>query len=134
MRETQAAQGSPDKALIDVAVDKIEELRRHASPTGSSGVVASPQANAFIRETHNAFAGYDLLTAIHRGGQGVVYEALQQATRRKVAIKVMKEGPLGGPAERARFEREIHILGQLKHPNIVTIHESGSVGGFSYFV
>ena len=78
--------------------------------------------------------GYDLIREIHPGGQGVVYQAVQQSTNRKVAIKVLREGPFAGLAEKARFEREIQILGQLQHPNIVTIHDSGSASGHFYFV
>ncbi len=82
----------------------------------------------------DSIAGYTILREIHRGGQGVVYQALQKSTNRKVAIKVLKEGPFAGPMHRARFEREVQVLGQLGHPNIVTIHDSGSAAGQHYFV
>lgn len=78
--------------------------------------------------------GYEILREIHRGGQGVVYQALQHSTRRKVAIKVMKEGPFAGPADRMRFDREAQILGTLNHPHIVAIHDTGSASGSYYFV
>lgn len=78
--------------------------------------------------------GYEILREIHRGGQGVVYQAMQKSTRRKVAIKVVKEGPFAGSSERARFEREVQVLGQLNHPSIVAIHDSGAVAGSHYFV
>lgn len=78
--------------------------------------------------------GYDSLREIHRGGQGVVYAALQRSTGRKVAIKVMREGWLARPADRARFDREVRILARLRHPNIVAIHDSGTVGQDQYFV
>jgi serine/threonine protein kinase len=81
-----------------------------------------------------SFAGYKVTKELHRGGQGVVYQAIQQSTNRKVAIKVMKEGPFAHPDDRARFEREVQILGQLQHPNIVAIHDSGKVAGCHYFV
>jgi tetratricopeptide (TPR) repeat protein/tRNA A-37 threonylcarbamoyl transferase component Bud32 len=96
------------------------------TPAASGPFAATPPADAF--------PGYKVLREIHRGGQGVVYQAIQQATRRKVAIKVMKEGPLATTADRARFEREVHILGQLNHPSIVAIHESGVASGNDYFV
>ena len=82
----------------------------------------------------DSFAGYEIVREIHRGAQGVVYLAIQQAPRRKVAIKVMREGPFAGPREKARFEREAQILGELNHPNIVAIHESGTADGTFYFV
>ena len=63
----------------------------------------------------------------------MVYRAIQQATERDVAIKVMREGPFSGPADKARFDREVHILGQLNHPNIVTIHDRGEAAGHFYY-
>lgn len=78
--------------------------------------------------------GYDLLGEIHRGGQGVVYEAFQRSTRRQVAIKVMREGPFAGLVDRTRFEREVTLLASLSHPNIVAVHDSGHVAGHDYFV
>ncbi len=78
--------------------------------------------------------GYQIVREVHRGGQGVVYLAVQQSTRREVAIKVMKHGPLADPADRLRFQREVQVLAQLSHPNIVTIHDSGSAAGQSYIV
>lgn len=74
---------------------------------------------------HGAFPGYDIVREIHRGGQGVVYQAVQLSTRRHVAVKVMHSGPFMGSSGRARFEREVQVLGQLDHPNIVRIHDSG---------
>jgi serine/threonine protein kinase len=78
--------------------------------------------------------GFELLRELHRGGQGVVYLALQKSTKREVAIKVMLQGPFAGPGDRARFEREVAILARLEHPNIVTIHDSGVASGAHYFV
>lgn len=84
--------------------------------------------------TGGSIPGYQLLKEIHRGGQGVVYLAVQEATRRKVAVKVMREGPFAGDHDRARFEREVQVLAQLRDPHIVTVHDSGSNDGCFYFV
>ncbi|MHC4089256.1 MAG: serine/threonine-protein kinase, partial [Planctomycetota bacterium] len=71
----------------------------------------------------------------HRGGQGVVYEALQKATKRKVAIKILVEGPYASKAARKRFEREIDLVAQLKHPNIIIVFDSGmTLDGHQYCV
>lgn len=81
-----------------------------------------------------ALPNYRLLGELHHGGQGVVYKALHLATMRTVAIKVLREGPLARPADRVRFEREVQLLAGLRHPNIVTIHDSGVASGFFYYV
>jgi eukaryotic-like serine/threonine-protein kinase len=78
--------------------------------------------------------GYQVIREIHRGGQGVVYQALQLSTKRDVAVKVMKQGPFATLADRVRFDREVETLGKLKHPNIVAVHDAGAVAGFQYFV
>ena len=80
------------------------------------------------------FHGYVVIREIHRGGQGIVYQAIHKGTKRKVAIKVMREGALASIKERTRFEREIEILAQLDHPNIVNVHDSGRVEGRFYYV
>lgn len=71
------------------------------------------------------FPGYELLEEIHQGGQGVVYKAVQQATKRTVALKVLLAGPFSSARQRHRFEREIDLVAGLEHPNIVTLYDSG---------
>ena len=79
--------------------------------------------------------GYDVLREVTHGGQGVVYQAVQRSTKRKVAIKVMREGPFASKASRRRFEREIELAVSLKHPNIIAVFDSGVTGhGHAYYV
>jgi serine/threonine protein kinase len=49
-------------------------------------------------------------------------------------VKVLRDGSLATAVDRKRFEREVYILGQLEHPNIVTVHDSGVASGSQYFV
>lgn len=78
--------------------------------------------------------GYQILSEVHRGGQGVVYLAFQESTQRRVALKVMRGGPLATDSDRARFRLEVQTLASLRHPNIVSIHDSGVAGECHYFV
>lgn len=82
----------------------------------------------------DSFPGYQILGEASRGGQGVVLKALQKATRRKVAIKIMRESLFASPCDDPRFTREVQILGALKHPRIVAIHDSGVSNGRRYLV
>ncbi len=78
---------------------------------------------------------YTILRELHRGGQGVVYLAVQDSTNRRVAVKILSRGPLAGSSDRlARFEREVESLSLLKHPNVVTIHDCGREHGHVYLV
>ncbi len=69
--------------------------------------------------------GYHLKEEIHRGGQGIVYRAIQLGTKREVALKVLLEGALAGKTTRRRFEREVELAASLRHPHIVNILDSG---------
>ncbi len=113
---------------ILAARDQIEdsEARQASFPRRKSAAVPAPSADFF--------PGYELRGEIHRGGQGIVYQAIQKSTGRTVAIKMLREAAFAGPTERSRFEREVQVLAALKHPNIVTIHDSGNADGHLYFV
>ena len=79
--------------------------------------------------------GYHDLKEINRGGQGIVYAAQQEHPRRKVAIKLLLAGAFSSPAARRRFDREIEIIAQLQHSNIVAVYEAGETPeGHGYFV
>jgi serine/threonine protein kinase/Tfp pilus assembly protein PilF len=145
MSEPRTPDKPDDPSSAETIASELRDPARQPA-TGSSGssdhddtIAASslsyePSGTSSFGALPDVFASYKLVRELHRGGQGVVYLAMQQSTRRKVAIKVMREGPFGGPRDKARFEREVHILGQLKHPNIVAIHECGIVAGNDYFV
>lgn len=77
---------------------------------------------------------YEILRESHRGAQGVVFEARHRVTGRRVAIKVLRSGPWVGPNDAARFEREIRVLGLLRHPGIVAVLDGGVASGSAYLV
>ncbi|MDX2197807.1 MAG: serine/threonine-protein kinase [Phycisphaerae bacterium] len=80
-------------------------------------------------------AGYADLRELKRGGQGVVYTAIQSSTHRRVAIKLLSGGAASSERARRRFEREIDLAATLDHPNIVRIYDSGrTADGAPYFV
>lgn len=69
--------------------------------------------------------GYEIRDEIHRGSQGVVYRAVQIATRRTVAMKLSLTGAFATERQRQRFEREVELLAALRHPHVVTVYDSG---------
>jgi len=83
-------------------------------------------------------AGYRPLGVVSTGAQGVVYRARQESTQRTVAIKVLAapgapdgggDGTASATRRRMRAEREVEIIARLRHPNIVAVHESRTIGG-----
>ena len=83
----------------------------------------------------DTFAGYTIVREIHRGGQGIVFQAIQNSTKRMVALKVLRAGPLASEKATKRFTREIKLLVQLRHPNIIAMFDTGTaLDGQQYYV
>jgi len=62
------------------------------------------------------------------GGMGRVYAAYDPQLDRKVALKLLRSGS-GADAEKcARLVREAQAVAQLSHPNVVAVHDAGTVG------
>jgi serine/threonine protein kinase len=71
---------------------------------------------------------YKVLSMIGQGGCGVVYKALQTSTEQQVAVKVLKiQGmtPAMREEQRARFWREMKLIGKLGNPHTVRLIDSG---------
>jgi dienelactone hydrolase len=65
---------------------------------------------------------------------GVVYRATDEQLRRTIAIKFLPPEFLHDPSRLGRFRNEARALSALNHPQIVTVHEVGQVGGTPFFV
>lgn len=76
---------------------------------------------------------FRILREIGRGGMGVVYEAEQVSLKRRVALKVLRFGPVADPVAMQRFQREAETIGGLHHTNIVPIFAIGADEGVRYY-
>jgi len=68
---------------------------------------------------------YRLIREVGRGGMAVVHEAEDLDLHRVVALKIVA-APDQHPHLIARLRREAKIIAQLRHPNIVAVHEVGT--------
>ena len=78
--------------------------------------------------------GYELRELLGQGSMGVVYKAIRKLDQFPVAVKVMLAKVAVHETVRKRFLREIEIIRQLSHANIVALIASGSVRNAFYFV
>jgi len=67
------------------------------------------------------------------GAMGTVYRGTHTPTGQKVAVKFMSPSLGGNERSMARFEREVAILKQLKHPNIVRCFGASKHQGMPYY-
>ena len=78
--------------------------------------------------------GYELREILGQGGMGVVYKAVRKLDQFPVAVKVMLAKAAVHDKSRQRFLREIDIIRELNHDNIVALISSGAVQNAFYFV
>ena len=93
-------------------------IDRVLSETGSAGASSSLPAPASIRE-------YQILGELGKGGMGSVYLAKHTRLHRNVALKLLPDHLAADPQFRGRFEREMAVIGQLDHPNLVSARDAG---------
>jgi tetratricopeptide (TPR) repeat protein len=69
--------------------------------------------------------GYEILGPLGEGGMGTVWRAVQQSTRREVALKLLRQSALGSAKAQVRFEREVELAARLQHPHVARVYDSG---------
>lgn len=74
------------------------------------------------------FGRYHVVRELGQGGFGIVLLAEDLQLARDVAIKVQRPESLLSPDARKRFMREARASAPLKHPNLVTVYDSGEEG------
>lgn len=99
--------------------------RERQTSTGGEGRPVLPQLDRL--------GDFRIVRELGRGGMGVVFEAVQEALDRRVALKVMPQASLLSERQLSRFRREAHIAAQLHHSNIVPVFGSGESDGFHWY-
>jgi serine/threonine protein kinase len=118
-----------------VSIPEESHVNQDEYPTKSMQTVSTTplDTHIFTKGLDSMLEGYQILEELPRGGQAVVYKAIQKATKRAVAVKVLLQGPYASARARYRFEREVELAASLHHPNIVTVYDSGIAQGQYYF-
>jgi WD40 repeat protein len=77
---------------------------------------------------------YQLVRPIGSGGMGIVYEALHQRLKRRVALKLLSASRSERESAWRRFFREMEVYGKLEHPHVVRATDAGEIDSVPYLV
>ena len=121
--------------------DSAREAATRREPSGERAEVsfAVEEVSALVKAEYlarGALVGrYVVLDVLGEGGMGVVYSAFDPELDRRVAIKLLQTMPGGSSGgDKAWLVREAQALARLSHPNVVAVHDVGTLAGDRVFV
>jgi serine/threonine-protein kinase len=85
-------------------------------------------------ETGTQLGVYVLGEKLDEGGMGAIYRAFKPGSNTLLAIKTMLPIYSTDTSLRKRFDREVAMLRDLKHPHIIPVLDFGEQDGTLYFV
>jgi tetratricopeptide (TPR) repeat protein/predicted Ser/Thr protein kinase len=119
--------------VVETLDESLERARDAVSPA------VDPVADRLLARVRQALVGapaedtrvgrFTILETLGRGGMGAVYAAHDPVLDRKVALKLIRAVDDAG---RERVLREARALARLSHPNVVAVHEVGSLEDVVY--
>ncbi len=92
-----------------------------------------PQCRSEVAALPQPVPHYTTLREIGRGAMGVVYQARHNQTGQMVALKLIVPETATTRTAIDRFYREMSVISQLTHPNIVEWYEQGMTRGQFWF-
>lgn len=142
LRCTKCGGQLPKPSLID-EMKKTPFPVPRATPTPTPRPIIPPSASPLAAATptirqetprpERLFGKYRLLDQISRGRRGSLWRAQDVNLNRKVALKMLRPQDVTEEGQVARFLKEARTAARLSHPNIVTIHEVGTINDTHYF-
>ena len=116
----EAAAGFLSEPAVRLVAGPLSVDPGQLADDDSNAVLQVPNVGRFVIERE-----------LGRGGMGVVYAAYDPELGRKVAIKLVRPPSTArvDPSHgRARLLREAQSMAQITHPNVVAIHDVGTIG------
>jgi serine/threonine protein kinase/WD40 repeat protein len=103
------------------------------SSCGSNFNIVDSDATFSSSSVPQKISQFEIIEKLGMGAFGTVWKARDPELDRIVAIKIPRKGQLTAE-EAAQFLREARAVAQLKHPNIVSVHEVGRENDTVYIV
>ncbi|MCR4317779.1 MAG: protein kinase [Planctomycetes bacterium] len=123
----------PDAAQAELTIAKGPKpgtaLTKQRGPMSSG---SGTRAGFFI-EPGVMLGEYRIVKELGRGAMGIVYEAVQEGLRRRVALKILPAEVATSAQAVERFKREAASAAKLQHENIVPVYGMGEFMGIHYF-
>lgn len=103
----------------------VEETVQAGGPETEEGPAPQPPLSR-----GDSVGRYLILELLGQGGMGSVYGAYDAELDRKVAVKVLRADSVPSRLQEAqlRLLREAQAMARISHPNVIAVHDVGTVG------
>ncbi len=78
--------------------------------------------------------GFDLQRIVGRGGNGIVYRAIEERLNRPVAVKLLLGAATSDERQRTMLFHEAEAAASLRHPGIVPVYQVGEHDGTAFLI
>lgn len=119
---------SPQELPVDAPLTDLT-----CTSCGSHFSLINPNKATWEAPSLSQMGRFELVERLGVGGFGSVWKARDRELDRTVAIKVPRRADMSHD-ETEKFFREARAAAQLRHPNIVSVHEVGREGDSVYIV
>jgi serine/threonine-protein kinase len=127
--------GRPAMSLVPMS-DAFEECPQCGTcyDTGSAHCAQEGASLAPVSLPRALAGRYHLNRRLGRGGMGTVYEAVDTALDRRVAVKLVRDDLMGSAVAAERFRQEARAAASFAHPNVVTVYDFGLAASMRAFL
>lgn len=137
---TERAPGRRRRRRLAPQTDSNAAARRRGTTTGDHGAPPPYQRERPLPPSGEGgtpfglgdrVGRYEIEAVLARGGMGSIFKAYDPAANRHVALKVLSS--TATELDRLRFQREIQVQGNVQHPHIMPIFDSGVIGSARFY-
>lgn len=118
---------------VEPSLDEMPSAMECVEHLVSEGYVTDYQAEHLLtgRIRNLVLNEYLLLERLGQGGMGMVFKAKHVPTEKTVALKILPAAT-STPSLILRFQREVELLRNLRHANIIQAQQAGEAEGVHY--
>ena len=131
------AHDADDDDFLQLLTDRLSAAQGAHNPADENTELqpVDPPAGPYCPTAAPSLAAYQLTRRVADGGMGIVYEAFHRETRKRVAIKHMREMPSSQAKLAKRFLGEAIAASRIDHPGVADIFDFGyDTNGIPYLV